>query len=83
MTKRIALAATLALAASACRHAPAEVEIPVARPCIAAADVPAPVPPAGPLPADARQAADLLGAVVLQLRANERVFRALIAPCTR
>ena len=75
------LAALLALAA--CRQPPAELEIPVARPCIDSADVPAPVSPAGPLPDDARQAADLLGAVILQLRANERILRALIAPCTR
>ena len=65
-----------------CQHGPAEIAIPVARPCIDAAAVPSPVPPAGPLPADARQAADLLGAVILQLRANERVLRALIEPCT-
>lgn len=76
-----ALASLVALAA--CRQPPAELEIPVARPCVDAADVPAPVPPAGPLRADARQAADLLGAVILQLRANERVLRALIAACTR
>ena len=75
------LAGLLALAA--CRQPPAELEIPVARPCVDSADVPAPVPPAGPLPADARQAADQLGAIILQLRANERVLRALIAPCTR
>lgn len=65
-----------------CQHRPAEIQIPVAQPCIDAAEVPPKVPPAGPLPDDARQAADLLGAVILQLRANERVLRALVAPCT-
>ena len=73
----------LLLGVGACRHGPGAIEIPVALPCIEATRVPPPVPPAGDLPADARQAADLLGAVVLQLRANERLLRALIAPCTR
>ncbi|HET9427093.1 MAG TPA: hypothetical protein VFO69_01915 [Allosphingosinicella sp.] len=73
----------LLLAVAGCRHGFGEVEIPVARPCIAAADVPPSVPPAGRLPDDARHAADLLGAVILQLRANERLLRALIAPCTQ
>ena len=67
---------------AACQHRPGERPIPVASPCIRAADLPAPVPPAGRLPEDARQAADLLGALVLQLRANERLLRALIAACT-
>ena len=70
------------LALAACQHRPSEREIAVAAPCIRAADLPAPVPAAGPLPDDARQASDLLGAVVLKLRANERILRALIAPCT-
>ncbi len=77
-----ALALLLLLGPGACRHGPSEVEIPVAVPCVKAVDVPAPVPPAGRLPADARQAADLLAAVVIQLRANERLLRAMIAACT-
>jgi len=67
---------------AACQHRPGTRTIPVASPCIRAADLPAPVPPAGRLPDDARQAADLLAALVLQLRANERLLRALIAACT-
>ena len=62
---------------------PSEVRVPVSQPCIRAADVPAAVPPAGPLPEDARLAADLLASVVLELRRNERVLRALVMPCTR
>lgn len=77
---RIALAA---LILAGCASTTPTALVPVSQPCINASDVPAPVPPAGPLPEDARQSADLLGAVVLQLRANERVLRALITACTR
>jgi hypothetical protein len=70
------------LTAAACSHSPPERLVPVSQACIAAEDVPPAVPAAGRLPDDARQAADLLGAIVLQLRSNERVLRALIGPCT-
>jgi hypothetical protein len=72
----------LILLAGGCQHRPRAIEIPVAIPCIRAGEVPPPVPPAGPLPADSGQAADRLAAIILRLRANERILRALIAPCT-
>ena len=79
---RYAVIVLLLWALAACQHRPGERQIPVSSPCIRAADLPAPVRPAGRLPDDARQASDLLGALVLQLRANERLLRALIAGCT-
>ena len=79
---RRATIVVLLCAVAACQHRPGARPVPVASPCIRTADLPAPVPPAGRLPGDARQAADLLGALVLQLRANERLLRALIAACT-
>ena len=79
--RRPVFAALLLLAATGCAHGPAPVDLPVATPCIDRADVPPAVPPVGALPDDARQAADRLGAVVLLLRANERLLRALVAPC--
>lgn len=72
----------LLLGTGACAHRGPEPAMPIASPCISAGDVPAPVPPIGRLPDDARQAADLLAATVLALRGNERLLRALIGPCT-
>lgn len=57
------------------------VEVPVPVKCINASDVPASVPTVGKLPADARNAADILAAAVLQLRAVDRELRALIHGC--
>lgn len=62
---------------------PPAVEIPVRVPCVNGADMPPETPPAGELPSDARQASDLLGSVVLQLRGEVRTLRALIGPCVR
>ena len=78
VVRKFAIAAIMLLAA--CGQKP-PVRIPVAVTCIDPADVPEPVPLAGTLPTDARAAADILGSIVLQLRANERVYRALLDAC--
>lgn len=73
-----------ALLLAGCTHSgPREVSVPVREACVDRQDVPPETPPAGTLPEDARQAADLLGAVVLTLRGEVRILRALIEPCTR
>ena len=85
-TKMVGVAGAITLAA--CSHTePAvrveiqRVEVPVPIRCIDPQDVPAPVPPVGTLPSDARNAADILAAAVLQLRAADRELRALIQGC--
>ena len=78
--KRVALVGLILL--GACTHMPREVRVPVAVPCVAAADIPPEVPPTGALPEDARTAADLLGAKVLELRGTDRELRALLRGCT-
>ena len=77
--KRLAPIALLAVAA--CAHGPREARVPVAVPCVNAHDIPAEVPPAGPLPDEARAAADLLAAKVLELRGTDRELRALLRGC--
>ena len=72
--------ACLALAGCGDRNRPV-VEIPVPVRCIDPARVPPEVPPTGPLPSDARQAADTLGAKVLELRGTDRILRGLISAC--
>ncbi len=76
--RKLVLAACVLLAA--CAQKP-PVRIPVAVACVRSSDIPDPVPPAGTLPSDARSAADILASIVLQLRANERVYRALLEGC--
>lgn len=55
--------------------------VPTPVPCIRAERVPPEVPPTGQLPSDARQAADTLGAKVLELRGTDRILRGLISAC--
>ena len=79
--KKVALVGLLLL--GACAHTPREVRVPVAVPCVDAADIPPEVPPTGALPEDVRIAADLLGAKVLELRGTDRELRGLLRGCTR
>jgi hypothetical protein len=73
----------LVLLLSGCASGPKIVKVPVAVACVDASQIPAEVPPAGTLPSDARASADILGSIVLALRANEREMRALLKGCTR
>ena len=83
--RRLAILALGAL--SACATTPAirvqtvEVLKPVITPCVKKAQIPAEPAAAGSLPPDARQAADLLGAKVLELRGYGRKLSALLSAC--
>jgi len=59
------------------------VDRPVAVACIDKGDLPAEPAPIGALPGDARQAADLLAAKVMDYKAGWREWLALAGPCTR
>lgn len=85
-----ALALISMLAVQGCSHTEPGVEIrevrvgvPVPVDCIEANQIPAPVPPVGELPGNAVQAADVLAATVLALRATDRELRALITGCVK
>ena len=78
---RLILLAALLLAG--CAGGPRVVLTPVRQPCIAASDVPAPTPPVGQLPDDARQALLLVAATLIAARGENAVLRSLIGPCTR
>lgn len=71
--------ACLALASCAGRGGPILVPTPIA--CLRAEQIPPEVAPTGQLPSDARQAADILGAKVLELRGTDRILRGLISAC--
>ena len=80
MSKLVAIAV---LGLAACTHGPREVRVPLAVPCLDPRDVPVEVAPAGLLPSDARAAADLLAAKVLELRGTDRELRALLRGCAQ
>lgn len=78
----ICLALAPALMAGMCgSREPPVVRVPVPVSCLDRAQFPAEVPPVGPLPRDARQASDILAATVIELRSNDRVWRALAIGC--
>jgi len=58
------------------------VQVPVPVACVDPSKVPAEPAKTGALPSDARAAADMLGAKVLELRGYGRELIALIRPCT-
>lgn len=66
---------------SACAGEPKIVRVPVSQPCVNAADIPPEVPPAGVLPEDARSAADVLGAVLSEMRRTDKLLRAILTGC--
>lgn len=74
--------AALSLASCASRG-PREVLVPTRQPCVDRADRPAPTPPIGTLPDDARSASLILAEAILRLRSGERVRDALLDGCTR
>jgi len=83
----LAVVSALCLAACAAKPLPhvqtQYVDRPVAVACIDKADLPAEPAPIGALPGDARQAADLLAAKVMDYKAGWREWLALAGPCTR
>lgn len=81
MKRAIIIAAAL-LGGCAGRQEPQIVRVPVPVRCVQAADIPAPVPPLGTLPADARNAADLLAATLREVRNVERELRAMLIACS-
>jgi len=82
-TNSVRMASCLAVSLlSGCgKSVPMVVRIPVAVACVEPGDIPPPVPMVGPIPDDARAAADILGAKVLELRATDRSLRALLGGC--
>lgn len=78
--KRLLFAPLILLAACGPKP-PLEVRIPVPVRCVTPEQIPG-SPPSPTIPDDARQAADILAAHALVLRAIERTMRALLTACT-
>ena len=81
MRRMLPLLLLSACATPAPRVETVSVNIPVPVRCVDPASVPAEPAKTGTLPADARAAADTLGAKVLELRGWGRELLALIGPC--